>query len=321
MKTRTQIKTIADGIYAEAVANINKFLEVRATEIDSLKGKSVSEQASIVANIVLGVEAQVVAPMVNGVSLPAHLTNISVADNGTDATEVIISSRSKLKAVTKYRKDTVVAVDSNFIKNAGSAIIDALFELFYIEVANENIEALNAKVEGICKDNEIPYTFAFALEPDNSAMVLSISDEKIVFNASNSAALDIPKMPLFAGGDEYYDLIGKEAEKSLIDSLKVTQTTTQLIKAKISVIDTITDVATKKRAVKLIRQAYHRQAKNLDSVKAGIGYFNEEVTIAGNPVEIFALVEKAEDGSKKVILKPFDVKTNLVVDYDVIAAL
>lgn len=318
MKTRTQTKTIADGIYAEAVANINTLTEAKKDTIATIKTKPVAEQVQTVANIVSGVEAQVVAPRVDGVALPAHLTNIFVSD---DASEVTISIRSKLKAVTKYRKDIVVAVDSNLVANAGQGIIDALFEMFYIEVANENLEALNAKVAQICSDNNIPYTFSFALEPDNSAVVLSITDTEVVFNASNSAALDIPKLPIFLGGDEYYDLISKEAEQKLVDVLKVTQTTVQLIKAKTDVITKVTDIATKKRASKLIRQAYHRQAKNLDAVKQGIGYFDAEVDIAGVPTEVFALVAKAEDGTKTVVLKPFDVKTNLTVDYDVLAAL
>jgi hypothetical protein len=321
MKTKTQIKTIADGIYAEAQKNIANYIAARGDVISKLADKTLEEQVAILYDLVSGVEAQIVAPRVNSVGLPKHITKVNAEITGTTVDAVTISIRSKLKAATKYRKDTTVRVNADFIKNAGAAIIDALYEMYYIAMANENLDALNERVAEIIKANEIPYTFKFALEPDNSAVVLSITDDEVVFNASSSAALSIAQLTIFVGGNEYNDIVRREAEEKLVNTLKGAQTTVQLIKAKATLIDTITDVITKKRAVKLIRQSYHRQAKNLEGLKSGIGYFNEEVEIAGELVEIFALVKKAEDGTKSVILKPFDVKTNLVVDYDVLAAL
>ena len=67
--------------------------------------------------------------------------------------------------------------------------------------------------------------------------------------------------------------------------------------------------------------SYHRQAKFLNAVNAGVGYFNETVNVGGEDTEVFALVEKSEDGTLATILSPFNVKTLMNVDYDVVGAL
>lgn len=318
MRTKKQIQTIADGIYAEAVANINKVVEVKKATVEGMASKSADEKVDIISQLVTDTEAQIKAPVVEGVSLPAYIIKTSVSD---DCSAVTVAIRSKLKAVTKFSKTVVVAVDDDFVKNVGVAILNALFELFYIEMANENIAELNARIAEITSANDIPYTFSFELQPDSDAVVLAITDDNVVFNASLTEAMSISGLSIMLDGDEYNKLVRAEAEETLVKSLKSAQTTPQLIKAKVKVIETITAVTTKKRASKIIRGSYHRQAKNLVSVKTGIGYFEGEVTINGEVVDVFALVEKVEDGSLKVILKPFDVKTLLNVEYDVIGAI
>ena len=193
--------------------------------------------------------------------------------------------------------------------------------MFHINEAMENIEALNAKVAGIIAENEIPYSFSFVVDANSSATVLSVNDNEVVFNASITRAQDIASLAIFRDGSEYNNLIRQEATDNLVAALKSIQTPVQLIKGNVALIKEVTGVSTKKRASKLIRDSYHRQAKFLGKVKTGVGYFDETVKINGEDVEVFALVSKAEDGTIALVLSPFDVKTLYKVDYDVVEAV
>lgn len=317
MKSNSVITKIAEGIYAEATTGLENLKKVNEARVASIQGKSVDEGLAIISDIVADIESVLKAPRVEGTGLPAYLSKIVAKE--TDLDTVTVSVRTKLKADYKYRKDTVVAVDADFITNAGKAYLDALYEMFYIEQAMENVTELNAKVAEIIAENEIGYGFEFAVDTDTDAMVLAIDNNKVVFNASVSRAHAISTLGIFQGGDEYSNLVCKEATENLVAALKSVQTPVQLIKANVGLIKEVTGVSTKKRASKLIRGSYHRQAKFLNGVKEGVGYFEETVKINGEDVEVFALVQKAEDGTLSVVLNPFNMKDLFNVEYDVLA--
>lgn len=335
MKTEVTIKQIADALYAESMKNVDTLVSARGTGVKAdIDAKSFTE-------LIEGIDAQFSAVRVDGVGLPEHL----ISGENYNGYGVIVV-RSKLRAENKYRRETKIAIDDNFITNAAKFISDVLFEMYYIETATENLKDLNAEIAQICADNDIPYVFSFKSEPTNSALVIEIDDAHIIFNASLNSALKAGSLAIMLGGDEYSDYVKADAVATLVKQLKAIQTTPELIKGKVNVIDKVVDYATKKRASNLIREAYHRQAKNLDAVenKEMTGYFDEVVTIDGNEVEVFALVHKdaneyetdangkvvkdangnkklVKEGAKTVVLKPFDVKTNLVVDFDVLKAI
>lgn len=319
MRTSKDIVRIADGIYAEAVNNVNKLAEVRQGVVASIAGKPAEEVINTVTELIDGIETGVKAPNVDGVKLPAYLSKVTYEADGSS--EVTITVRTKLKSTYKYRKDAVVALDEDFIINAGKVYIDALFDMFHIDEAMQNVEALNAKIAGIIEENEIPYSFSFVVDANSSATVLSVNDNEVVFNASITRAQDIASLAIFREGSEYNNLIRQEATDNLVAALKSIQTPVQLIKGNVALIKEVTGVSTKKRASKLIRDSYHRQAKFLGKVKTGVGYFDETVKINGEDVEVFALVSKAEDGTIALVLSPFDVKTLYKVDYDVVEAV
>lgn len=319
MRTNKDIVRIADGINEEAVNNIDKLAEARKATVAEMAGKPAKEVIGAVTEIIAGIEASVASPRVDGVGFPTYLSKVTYEDN--DSSEVTITIRTKLKSTYKYRKDVTVALDEEFIENVGKAYIDALFDMFYIDEATQNVEALNAKIASIIEENEIPYSFSFAVDTNSTAIVLSVNDNEVVFNASVPRAHDIASLPIFKSGDEYNDLICKEATYNLVAALKSIQTPVQLIKGGVDIIKEVTGVSTKKRASKLIRDSYHRQAKFLGKVKTGVGYYNETVNINGEDVEVFALVSKAEDGTIALVLSPFDVKTLYKVDYDVVEAV
>lgn len=319
MKSNSVITRIAEGIHAEAMQGLQALSDVKAAQVKAITEAGVDEGLEMISSLVSAIEAVIKAPRVEGVGLPAFLSKVTVA--GDVLNEVTVSVRTKLKADYKYRKDVVVAVDENLVMNIASVYIDALFDMFYIEMAMENAAELNARIATIIEENGIGYGFEFVVNADTDALVLAIDNNKVVFNANITRAHDISNLGIFQGGDEYADLVCREATDSLVSALKAVQTPVQLIKANIGLIKDVTGVSTKKRASKLIRDSYHRQAKYLNGVKEGIGYFNDTVKVGGEEVEVFALVSKDLEGNLEVVLNPFDVKTLYTVEFDVLKAV
>lgn len=319
MRTNGQITRIANDIFANSQEGLNKLIETKKAAVKSLKKADIAQGVAIIQDIVGAVDTVLKGAYSEGVSLPQHLTKLAYSEDKLDV--VTISVRSRLKAATKYRKDTEITVNDDIVASIGKAVTDALYEMYYIEQANENIAELNAKIEEICTANEIPFSFGFAIDNESNAYVLSIDNNKVIFNASVSAAHSISELGIFKSGDEYNDLVAKEATEKLVASLKAVQTTTQIIKADIAIIKTVTGVSTKKRASKLIRESYHRNSRYLDRFKEGIAYFDETVKVGKEEVEVFSLINKAADGTITVVLDPFNVKDNFKVDFDVVKAI
>lgn len=319
MRTSQEIKAIADGIYQEVSQGLSSLSEVKKGNIEAMLGKSGDERLADILSLVGDIEAVLKAPRVDGVGLPVYLSKVTYEDGNLDV--VTITVRTKLKSSYKYRKDTNVAVDANFIANAGNAYVTALYDMFYIEEAAANVEALNEKVAEIVAQAEVPYGFRFAVDTDTDAMVLSINDSEVVFNANIAKAHDVSNLGIFKSGDEYDNIVCQATTDKIVTALKAAQTPVQLIKSNVSLIKDVTGVSTKKRASKIIRGSYHRQAKYLGGTKAGVGYFDETVQVNGESVDVFALVAKAEDGELSVVLSPFDVKTLYNVEFDVVAAV
>lgn len=316
MKTNQEIKAIANGLYAETTEGFARLAEVKKDAVGKMLKKKGADRADDIMAIVTDIEAVLAGARCENVGLPKFLAKVTY--DGDTLETINLNVRTKLKSAFHYRKDAVIAVDKNIIENLSKVYTDALFEMYYIEAAIENVEALNAKVAEIIEQAGVPYTFKFAVDNETSAMVLSINDSEVVFNANVACAHDIANLGIFKSGDEYDNLVCAATTEKLITALKAAQTPVQLIKGNVQLIKDVTGVSTKKRASKLIRGSYHRQAKFLSGVKAGIGYFDETVKIGGEDVDVFALVSKSEDGNLSVVLSPFDTKTLFGVKFDVL---
>lgn len=320
MRSYGKIHEIVDTIHSGALAAINNVANVKASAIESYAGTTVDDALNLAAGVAKDIEAVVKAQNCDGLFLPKFLSRVlSVGDS---ADKVVISVRTKLNSSYKYRKDTTVAIDADFVKNVGDAYLTALFEMFYIDIANENIADLNTVIDGIIAENEIPYSVKFAVDHTTDADVLSITDDVVVFNASIDKAMRVSDIGIMRGEDDDYSaLITKAATDKFIAVLKTAQTTVQFMKSDNDVLKALTGLPTRKKASKLIRKSYHRQAKFLAGIKSGIGYYDETVIVDGEETDVFALVSKDEDGAMSVVLSPFDVKTLYNVDYDVLSAI
>lgn len=319
MRTSKEIKHIADTIYQEIETGIEAVTAAKKGRVESMLAKAGEARLEDITALFADVEAIVKAPRVDGVGLPQYLSKVTY--EGEDLHSVTITIRSKLKSTYKYRKDTVVAVDADFVENVCAAVVVPLFEMFHIEMALDNVASLNEKVAEIVSQAEVPYGFRFDVDTDSNAMVLSINDKEVVFNANIAKAQDVSGLGIFQSGDEYDNMVSAATIEKIVTALKAAQTPVQLIKAGVPLIRDVTGVSTKKRASKLIRGSYHRQARYLSGTKSGVGYFDETVNINGEDVNVFALVAKAEGGELSVVLSPFDVKTLYNVEFDVVAAV
>ena len=317
MRTQKEIKKIADGIYSSAMDSLVKLEANKTAVVKGIAKKKDDDFSSIISQLVSDIETIIKGTYFEGISVPDFISKITVVQD-EDGRTLTISIRSKLKAAYKFVRERNVTITDNIVEDIATFYIDALFEMFYLDMAHKNVTALNDKIAGIVEENEIPYSVVFVVSDTAKTIVSSITDNCLVLNASISEAHNIASLGLFYEGSEYNDMVAAEAAKKLADELKAVQTPVQFLKSNNDLIKKLTGVSTKKRANKLIREIHHRKVENLDAVKQGIGYFNAEVEVAGEQVEIFALVEKAEDGTKTVILSPFNVKTLEKVDYNVL---
>jgi len=318
MRTGEQIKEIAASILDKATKSLNRVAEVHQSKVTGYTGNDIDSLLELSTKIMAIIGDSVALQREGDVALPKYLPRVSA----TEAGGVTIVIRSKLNAPYKYRKEEDVRFSANFIQDIGNVVIGALFDMLYIELAQDNLNALNAKIASILAEKELPIGFRFTMDENVRGDVAEIDDTMAVFNVSIVAALDkVSELGIMCQDeDEYGETIRTEAASRLVENMRAYQITPQLLKASnIPEISTMTSLPTKSKVSSVIRKAYHRNVDYLDRLKgAGIGYFMKDVQIEEDIVSVFALVAKDDEGNKSVILHPFDVKKLVNVDYDVI---
>lgn len=315
MRTNSVIKNDAKVIYAQASANLEKFAEVKSNVVKEAKNMELKAGLDSLATVLAGIRSIVVAANSDGVVVPKFLDSCTCTGDKLDS--VTITIKSRLKEVKKFKQVTEVKVNDDFILNAGKAYLDSALDMYYIGEADRNIDALNAKIKEISEEAGLKATIAFDCRPEDSNVILNITDEVVTFNASIETALRVAELPIMQEGNEYNELVAAKAQAELVDALKAAQTTPLIVKAQLPLVKEITGVSTKKKVVKLIRGSYHKQAKYLGTAKAGLGYVDAEY----NGGRVFGIVEKGEDGELKTVLSAFDADTCTAVDVDILTLI
>lgn len=312
MRTNSTIKNDAKVIYAEAMEGIERLASIKADVVKTAQSQDLETGVNTLAGILSDIKTIVIAADSNYVTVPDFLDSCRVTGSTLDEVTIIIKSR--LKAVKKFRQETTVKVNDDFIINAGKAYLDSAIAMYYQNEADANIKALNDKIAEISEEAGLSTTITFDCRPDNANLVLAITNEVVTFNASLESAFRIAELPIMQGGDEYNDLVAAKAQEELVDAIKGSQTTPLIVMNRLPLVKEVTGISTKKRVVKLIRGSYHKQAKYLESAKSGLGYVDTEV----DGVRVFGIVEKTEDGTMKVVLNPFNAETCASVDVDLL---
>lgn len=314
MRRHVDIIKSADDLYKKLTKDFADFAGAKANDFDSLSTLSYEDAHEGVKRLIEGARAIIEGCFSeDGVSFPKYLVNLSTYNAEDKLSEVSLVIKSKLKDAVKYKKEVTLRVGDTFMNEFIQAHINSVFEMYYRHEAHANLEEVNAFIAQICADNEIPYTFGFSME-DSNEFITYIDNDTVVFNASIDAAIEVSKNGLFLSGDEYSDLVREQQIEKLVNALSTTHTTVQLIKANVDIINTLVGYKTKRRVDKIIRTAYHKKAEYFDKVKSGFGYYEREEGDSG----IFAILEKHTDGTITVALNPFDIKTLMTVDVDVL---
>ena len=322
MKTEISIKKEAIELQETIDATISKNKSINGDIYNKIvNAPNVDTAIDIINNFINTVNVIYSAPSANYYVLPNHIYHVTYYGDSVNDIKVNITIRTKLKEAYKYVKKASLNVQASFFEDVNKTFSDALFEMFYIENARNNLIEVNQIIADICKENDIPYKFSFTVNGSGSSIVESISDEEVVFIASLTNALGVSSLGICAGGNEYNDYVRSESIDKLVSALSTVPTTTQLVKAKVPLIKSIVGATTKKRAAKIIRGAYHKNARYINKQKAGVAYYNETVDINGEEVNVFSIVEKTDDGSIKVVLTPFNTETLANVDFDVVSAI
>lgn len=316
MFTEARIKEMTDAMWAEAHEKLAGVAEVQSGNVQSVLADmgTLNAKASSWRS---AVEAVVSAVSCDGVFFPKFISKVITYGN-----EVTIRVSSKLNAAYKFKHEETLTVDENIIQSMGTVYATALVHMLHIEMAMENVDALNGVVADLMSEAESKLHLVFCCDGNKDTGVYAIDNETLVLNISVAAAHTVCKLGIMReGDDEYTALINSEARKEFIDAVKLAETTVHLVKTKTPVITELVKFSARKSAAKLIKRAFHRQAQYLGKQKAGVGYYDDNVEINGNKTHVFAAVEKTDDGELRLILNPFDTNTDFNVEYDVLAAV
>lgn len=315
MRKHSQIRVTADTLNSQLHGNFTDYFKVKEGKVKELGNMEYEDARTLLSDLMYDAEALIsVCEDEEGVQFPKYLYSFRTYENNGKLDEVEITLKSKSKDTFKYKRTGTIKVDENFVENFQRFHIEAIFALYYRYQANANLGEVNEFIKEQCVANKIGYTFEFVLG-DGKEYVTYIDNDKVVFNADLNCALEVAKKGLFQSGDEYLDVVRQEQIEKLVEVLSTTQTTAQLIKADVDIINFLIGYTTRKRADKLIRGTYHRRALHLNGVNVGYGYFEKDLE---DGTSIFALLEKHKDGEITVALDPFNIKTLEVVDYDVL---
>ena len=320
MLTRRQVRDTATEMYGVATNNCEGGPAVNGSILETLKTGSFDEGYDAVQKYMTSVEKAIKGVSANiEASVPEFLATFNALESKDKVAKVSITVKSKLKAKYSYKEVTSVLVGDNFLTEFANAFVSMVIQLYYVQVAGENIDALNEYLEGVYDENEIGIRAYFTI--GGKAPVASINDEEVVFNISTDAAHGIGNLTVFDSGDAYQERCAKLAKESFIESMKAIQATPELIKAHINLITDLTEGMSKKRVNSILKAGIKTASRFTEGQKPfGLGYIESKQVIDGVETTVFAIVENTESGIA-TILKPFDTKTLLAVDIDVDALI
>lgn len=188
-------------------------------------------------------------------------------------------------------------------------VVDALVKV-NLEVANEKFEEIT-KAAG----NSFKVRFVTGLAEENRGKTIAhITNEEVVYVADEDAALNLSEILVFA---DVTELITEDKIKQGFDmevaAFAQAQTTPQMVAVHDPLVDYLAGVSKLVKAFTLIKKVYSKNVEKIRGNKATEAYFKKD--------DAFAVIAVSEDGTREVILNPFNVKTMEAEDIDVLAAM
>lgn len=326
MKNKAVVTSLMNSFYQAMQGQKEMFLKAREGEfIRKFEGsKTEEEYADVLVKLMESIKSSLSVAS-NGLDMSMPGFRVSAKTGAKHNSDEIDSAsfyiRSKIGAKVPYEAVTDLDVKSGDIVSViYDAFISGLSSLAYIDQAVEVAELVNIELAGIKEEHsEITVDVSFAVTLDD-VVVVSITDNSIVFGASVSGILDVSDMHLFQHGDNFIELCRNKEVNAYVNVMSAIQFAPEVIKAGLVVVNKALGSKITRRSDKILRKTYHKKAEFLGKQKAGIGYYCETEKSGDDEVVIFALVEKSEEGYS-VILSPFDARTNEKVKLDVLKKL
>jgi len=314
MRSNKEIYDNANALFAGVMEKADAIQSKTVDLLKDIKTCNIESGLEKVGTVISCIDSEVRSLSAGGTTFPGFLTRFSTrCADSVESIELKISS--KLKAERKFKGEAVINVDSDFVKNVVNFYTGVLFDAYYIEEAAENIEALNVTLKEVYEANDTIKKQVYFTVGAGDVRVVEITDKKVVLNADTSMALNVSKMGIMAEGDEYAEFIHDEAVNNFVATMQTVETTPEILKKRINVVDELLNLRTKKHANKIIREGYHKQAVYLKNSSSGVGYFNGKV----DDKNVFALLEMNDEGEYKVVLSPFNSDTLEPVDVDIVS--
>lgn len=327
------------GKETEATANINNFL---SDIVSQIKGVSLSLKEKFLPDFLYSCRTYVLDDKVDAIDLIVR-TKLNA--------NVKVKNKVKLYTTAENFKEQIIAL----FKNTVLSIYAIILAEDNIKAYEEQVGNLLARTQlDIPFDISFVYGDKGVVQSiDNEGVVLQISKEK-AFDLSNASIFEAPVevrperiyMEVSKAREQYPDL---EIDESLgddelvsvpapegyveyvdntvsyitdfVEKLNVVQTPVQMLRVQSPILtDAIESLSTKKMST-ILKETYNKNILYLVA-KQGIGYFRETVKIADEEVDVFCLVEKDtvnKVAEYKEIIKPFNVDTLDVVDFDVVS--
>ena len=248
-----------------------------------------------------------------GIVLPSISIREVCNGNDTDGITVVVMTlygenyRYHLAVTTPKAKDRVC----EFLK-------DCFVDMIVDYLINQNLLAVNYVVSSAAREAELEYDVSVVspASAKGTGKVSSISDQDVVFVADPERVFNLNDYTVFQEPDNN-TLMDEEtvarAFKGLVIEMSACQTPEQLVAAKgTSLLEYICGfgIGNPMKQIKLVTNKNIRGSKRVK--KDSLFYYNEN--------DVFALIEK-KDGELKVVLSPFDIKTQRKVDLDVLKAV
>lgn len=316
MKRNIDVKNAATAVYNEVLEGLLSIEENNKELLETLGSESIDTGLDKVVTLTRCIALQVYGTNVDGVHFPEFLFSIDGVGDTCD--NVRVSIRSKQKATVRLKKKISVSVNADYIEVVGKEMLNMAVEMYYTECALENLEALNEVLDAIYETGEIDKKVHFAIN-EKSGRVISITNDELVLRADLNEALQISQLGIMAAYgqaeedvSEFDAMVSGKAKEEFMSVMKTCQTTQEILKKHITIVEKLADLRTRKSAYRLIREGYHMQVKNV--AKGATGYVHMKV----GEIDVFSLVHKDADGNLTVVLNPFDTTTNEPVDVDIL---
>lgn len=241
-------------------------------------------------------------------------TNMNGDDNCIKTIDLTLRNKNSSSVEFKFKKQVVYSEDvfdiiAGFLKMSWAELItDAM-----IRANLEEVNAMFAKI-GEEAGNSFKVKVVSPLGRYGHK-VAEISDDEIIYVADETRILDMDDILIFCEPNENLPQEAIDAGyKDTVARFAKAQTTPQFVGVHEPTVGYICDISKLVKPLTIIKKVY---SKNALKLKKDV---NKDIKAYFNNGEVFSVVSATPEG-RDVVLKPFNIDTLEVVDFDVLAAI